>query len=221
MGATPLPKVTPPTVEELGYADRVYVDELGDTSIVVFRLDSKESPLSTVVIRGSTDNYMDDIERAIDDGVNTFKALCKDPRLVAGGGAVEMELSRQVATFGETCPGMEQYAIKRFADALTHIPRQLAENSGVKGRELVATLMAAHEQGQKSAAFDIDQDKATVLDAEKAGIFDLLLVKYWGIKYAVNAACTILRVDQIIMAKRAGGPKARPGGGPMDAQDDD
>lgn len=77
VGATPLPKVTPPTAEELGYADRVYVDELGDTSMVVFRLESAESPLTTVVIRGSTDNYMDDIERAIDDGVNTFKGICR------------------------------------------------------------------------------------------------------------------------------------------------
>ena len=77
VGATPLPKVTAPTSEEMGYADRVYVDEMGDTSIVVFKLDSKESPISTVVIRGSTDNYMDDIERAIDDGVNTFKGICR------------------------------------------------------------------------------------------------------------------------------------------------
>ena len=52
-------------------------------------------------------------------------------------------------------------------------------------------------------------------------ILDLLMVKHWGLKYAVGAACTVLRVDQIIMAKKAGGPKARPGGGPMDAQDDD
>ncbi len=73
VGATPLPKMTAPTSEELGYADRVYVDELGDTSVVVFRLDAKESPIATVVVRGSTDNYMDDIERAVDDGVNTFK----------------------------------------------------------------------------------------------------------------------------------------------------
>ncbi len=183
-----------------------------------FRLDSNESPISTVVIRGSTDNYMDDIERAVDDGVNTFKGLCRDGRLVAGGGACEMELSRRVASFGETLPGMEQYAVKKFAEALTHAPRQLAENSGVKGREVVAMLTAAHEEGRASAAFDIDSDKPAVVDAAEAQILDLLLVKLWGLKYAVGAACTVLRVDQIIMAKKAGGPKARPGGGPMDTQ---
>jgi len=61
----------------LGYADAVTVDELGDTSVVIFRIDGSESRIATIVIRGSTDNYMDDIERAIDDGVNTFKGITK------------------------------------------------------------------------------------------------------------------------------------------------
>ena len=147
--------------------------------------------------------------------------LCKDSRLVPGGGAVEMEVSRQIATYGETCPGMEQYAIKKFSEALTYIPRTLAENSGIKGRQMVSVLTAAHEKGQTTAAVDIDQDKAAVVDAVEQQIFDLLMAKHWAMKFAVNAACTILRVDQIIMAKRAGGPKARPGGGPMDHGDED
>jgi Chaperonin GroEL (HSP60 family) len=68
---------TPPTREELGYADAVIVDELGDTSVVIFRIDGSESRIATIVIRSSTDSYMDDIERAIDDGVNTFKGITK------------------------------------------------------------------------------------------------------------------------------------------------
>ena len=79
VGATPLPKMTPPTQEELGLVDRAYVDELGDTSVVVFRMheSAKDTGISTVVVRGATENYMDDIERAVDDGVNTFKGLCR------------------------------------------------------------------------------------------------------------------------------------------------
>lgn len=73
VGGTVLPRLTPPTSEELGYCDIVCVTELGDTPLVTFRLEGKESRISTIVIRGATDNYMDDIERAIDDGVNTFK----------------------------------------------------------------------------------------------------------------------------------------------------
>ena len=65
VGATPLPKLTQPTAEELGYADVVNIDELGDTNVVIFRMDSTESRISTIVVRGATENYMDDIERAI------------------------------------------------------------------------------------------------------------------------------------------------------------
>lgn len=75
-----MPRLTTPTAEELGYCDVVSVEEVGDTRVVVFKMESTESRISTVVIRGSTDNYMDDIERAIDDGVNTFKEIAKDGR---------------------------------------------------------------------------------------------------------------------------------------------
>lgn len=73
-----MPRLTPPTPQELGYCDSVHVEELGDTPIVVFRMEGKESRLATIVVRGATDNYMDDIERAIDDGVNTFKVKYKN-----------------------------------------------------------------------------------------------------------------------------------------------
>lgn len=80
VNATVLPRLTPPTPEELGYCDAVLVEELGDTGIVAFRNEGKDSRIATIVIRGATDNYMDDIERAIDDGVNTFKGLARDGR---------------------------------------------------------------------------------------------------------------------------------------------
>lgn len=75
-----LPRLTTPTADELGYCDLVTVEEVGDTRVVVFRNESKESRISTVLIRGATDNYMDDVERAIDDGVNTFKGIARDGR---------------------------------------------------------------------------------------------------------------------------------------------
>lgn len=216
VGATALPRLTAPTKEELGYADNVYVDELGDTSVVVFKLEGRESRIATIVIRGSTDNYMDDIERAVDDGVNTFKGITRDGRFVPGAGATEIELARQIASFAETRPGLEQYAIKKFATALETFVKCLAENSGVKSNEVVSKLYAAHEEGKKNFGFDIEGEGAAVIDVAEAGIIDLYLTKMWGLKYATNAACTILKVDQIIMAKRAGGPKAPPAGAQND-----
>merc|ERR1712001_370502 len=229
VGSTPLPKMTPPTQEELGLVDRAYGDELGDTSVVIFKMESTESKISTIVVRGATENYMDDIERAIDDGVNTYKGLCRDGRLVAGAGAVEIELAKEVTSFGEKCEGLEQYAVQKFAQALHVVPKMLAENTGVKANVVVAELAAAHAEGKTNAGFDIDSDSSSTpkedgtrhtVDAVEKQVFDLLMSKHWALKYATNAASTILRVDQIIMAKRAGGPKPRGGSGPMDQDDD-
>jgi len=230
VNATPLPKLTPPTAEELGYADLVRVDELGDTSVVIFKMEATESKISTVVVRGATENYMDDIERAIDDGVNTYKGICRDGRLVAGAGALEMELAKEVTSYGEKCEGLEQYAVQRFAQALHVVPKMLAENTGVKANVVIAELAAAHAEGKAHAGFDIESDSASTLkedgtkhtiNAVENQVFDLMVAKYWGLKYATDAAATILRVDQIIMAKRAGGPKPRgQGAGPMDDGED-
>ncbi|CAH3178137.1 unnamed protein product [Porites lobata] len=210
VGATILPKFTTPTSEEIGPCDEIKVSEIGDTSVTIFKDDKREeTAVSTVVIRGSTENIMDDIERAVDDGVNTFKALTRDDRFVPGAGATEIELAKLISSFGETCAGLEQYAIDKFAESLEVIPRTLAENAGVKPTELISKLKAAHQGGDKNAGFDNEGGGAAVKDAVKAGILDLYLVKHWAIKFATDAAVTVLRVDQIIMSKPAGGPKPK------------
>ncbi|NXW03175.1 TCPQ protein, partial [Fregetta grallaria] len=207
VGATALPRLTPPTLEEMGHCDSVYLSEVGDTQVVVFKHEKEDGAISTILIRGSTDNLMDDIERAVDDGVNTFKVLTRDKRLVPGGGATEIELAKQITSYGETCPGLDQYAIKKFAEAFEAIPRALAENSGVKANEVISKLYAVHQEGNKNVGFDIEAEAAAVKDMLEAGVLDTYLGKSWGIKLATNAAVTVLRVDQIIMAKPAGGPK--------------
>ncbi|KZC10781.1 T-complex protein 1 subunit theta [Dufourea novaeangliae] len=218
VGATALPKVVPPSKEELGYADSVYIDEIGDNIVVKFAINGKDSRVSTIIVRGSTENYMDDIERAIDDGVNTFKGLTRDGRFLPGAGATEIELASQLVTFADTLPGLEQYAARRFATALEIFPKTLAENSGSHASQLLSKLYAAHKEGKKNSGFDINEKSTEVLDVVEAGILDLFLTKEWGLKYAVGVACTILKVDQIIMAKRAGGPKV-PSGGVRDDDD--
>ena len=212
VGATPLTRFGAPTAEEMGYCDLVEVTDIGGTRVTVFRQDQEESPISTIVVRGSTLNVMDDIERSIDDGVNAFKAMTKDPRYVPGAGASEIELAKQLTTFADTCPGLDQYAIKKFAEAFEAIPRALCETSGMKATEVVSKLYAEHQAGKTNVGVNIECDKSdpsssTTLDAKEKKIFDLLAVKAWGIKMATNAACTVLRVDQIIMSKPAGGPK--------------
>ncbi|KAI0207592.1 T-complex protein 1 subunit theta [Lamellibrachia satsuma] len=219
IGATALPKLTPPTSEEMGHCDHVRLDEIGDTSVVIFKQEKEESAVSTVVIRGSTDNIMDDIERAIDDGVNTYKALTKNKGLLPGAGATEIELAKRITSYGETCPGLEQYAIKKFAESLEALPRAIAVNSGVSGTEMISKLYAAHQEGKKTTGIDLECELPAVMDAVEANLLDLYITKYWGIKFASAATCTVLRVDQIIMAKPAGGPN--PNKRPNQSADDD
>lgn len=211
VNGTVLPRITAPTSEELGYCDKVFVDELGETPVVIFRNEGKDTKIATIVIRGSTDNYMDDIERAIDDGTNTFKGLTRNGKFLPGAGATEIALAQSLSEYADTLPGLEQYAVRKFANALETFPKALAENSGINANDIVQKLHLAHKSGASSEGFDIDSEQAATIDIKKTGIYDLYATKYWGIKYAVGAATTILRVDQIIMAKRAGGPKPRDG----------
>ncbi|XP_075450035.1 T-complex protein 1 subunit theta isoform X2 [Ascaphus truei] len=206
--ATALPRLTAPTPEEMGHCDNVYLSEVGDTQVVVFKHEKEDGAIASIVIRGSTDNHMDDVERAVDDAVNTFKVLTRDKRLLPGGGATDIELAKQITSYGETCPGLDQYAIKKFAEAFESVPRALAENSGVRANEVISKLYAMHHEGNKNVGFDIEAECAAVKDMLECSVFDTYLGKHWGIKLATNAAVTVLRVDQIIMAKPAGGPKA-------------
>lgn len=205
--AKALPKLTAPSPEDIGHCSEVFIEEVGETEVTRFQQDKDEGAISTIIVRGSTENVMDDIERAIDDGINTFKTLARDPRLVPGAGATEIELAKQITSHGATCPGLEQYAIKKFAEALEVFPKTLAENAGVKATEVVSRLYAAHQEGNKNIGFDNEGEGPAVKDVCEAGIVDVYLAKEWGLKFTLNAVLTVLKVDQIIMAKKSGGPK--------------
>lgn len=208
VGATVLAKIAQPSAEEMGYCGKVQVDEIGDVPIILFKQDKTEGAISTIMVRGSTDNIMDDIERSIDDGINNFKALTKDGRLLPGAGAVEIELAKQLSTLAESYPGLEQYAIKEFAKAFEVIPKTLAENSGHKNTEVLSQLYAAHQEGKATFGFNIEGENE-IVDVTTKSIYDLYLTKYWGITYATKAATSVMYVDKIIMARAAGGPKPK------------
>ncbi|KXS21660.1 T-complex protein 1 [Gonapodya prolifera JEL478] len=208
VGATALARLGRPSAEELGYCDIVETVEIGSDRCTVFRQEEEKTKTATIVVRGGTQNMLDDIERAIDDGVNVVKALAKDGRLVAGAGATEIELARRLAAFGDKTPGLAQYSIKKFAEALEVVPRTLAENAGMDSTVVISKLYAAHTQGQTTVGVKIDEENALV-DAKAAKIVDSHLAKFWAIKLATHAATTVLSVDQIIMSKPAGGPKAK------------
>lgn len=129
--------------------------------------------------------------------------------MVLGAGAVEIQLAKQLATYADLLPGLEQYSVRKFATALETFPKALADNSGVNGSEIVNKLYLEHKMGNFTHGVDIESQSPSTIDVTKSKCLDLYVTKYWGLKYAVEAAATVLKVNQIIMAKRAGGPKPR------------
>lgn len=209
IGATVLPRLSPPTPDEMGFCEAVKVEEIGDTRIVSFQ--RSNSRLCTIVLRSGTNNVLDDLERCVDDAVNNYKLLTKDKRLVPGAGATEVELSKRLAEKAEQCPGMDQYGINCLSKAYESMPRQLAENSGNDPSKAISKLLAAHaamEGNLQGESIGINVDNGELIDASEAQIYDHILIKDWQVRLAVNTAITILRINQIIMAKAAGGPKA-------------
>ena len=132
--------------------------------------------------------------------------LSKDPRPVPGCGAVELEIARKLRVEAEKIPGLEQYAFMKYAEALEVVPRTLSETAGLDEIEAMANLHAHHEK-EDERDFGVDVINLTYAPAKELQVWDMALAKQWAIKLATDAVVSILRVDQIIMAKPAGGPK--------------
>jgi len=211
VGANTLVRLEPPTAADLGSCSHVYVKEIGSTRCTIFDHEGDGSRVATIVVRGSTPNIMDDVERAIDDGVNVVKSMTRDARFVPGAGATELLLADAITTYGEAQPGLDQYAINKYGLALEVVPRTLAENAGLDATKMIAQMYASHKAGKTGTGIDVVNG-----NTGECGIQDLLLTKKEAIKLATDAAVTVLRVDQIIMSKPAGGPKVSDQGGADD-----
>jgi T-complex protein 1 subunit theta len=217
VGATPLARLGAPMPDEMGAVDVVETLEIGGDRVTVFRQENDATRTATLVLRGATQNHLDDVERAIDDAVNAFKAITKDPRLVPGAGATEMQLIERITAFADKTPGLSQYAIRKFGEAFEVIPRTLAESAGLDATAVLSRLYTSHSShrvGKEKDKYwwckgvDIENEDGTgIMDAEEEGVLDLLVAKMWAMKLGTEAARTVLSVDQIIVARQAGGPK--------------
>jgi T-complex protein 1 subunit theta len=146
VGATPLARLGAPMPDEMGSVDVVETLEIGGDRVTVFRQENESTRTATLVLRGATMNHLDDIERAVDDGVNVVKAITRDARLVPGAGATEMQLVERIQAFGEKTPGLPQYSIKKYGEAFEVIPRTLAESAGLDATEVLSRLYTAHHK---------------------------------------------------------------------------
>jgi T-complex protein 1 subunit theta len=215
VGATALVRLGAPTPDEMGFCESVEQRELGGKTITLVRAAKGTNKLATIVLRASTSSVLNDLERAVDDGVQAVVQYSKDQRLVHGGGAVEMALSVFLQQEAEKIPGLEQYAVAAFGKALQIIPRTLSENAGWDATCILADLQAAHANnmdGSCDAGVDIDKAVTSgmaggVASMKEKGVVDILSTKISAMRLAVDAVITILKIDQIIMSKPSGGPK--------------
>ena len=209
-GATITNSIDAVTPADLGAAGLVEEKKLsGDEMIFVSKC--KNPRAVSLIIRGGSEHVVDELERAIHDALMVTGVVAEDKRIVAGGGAPEIELSLQLHRYASTLGGRIQLAIEAFAKALEVIPRALAENAGLDPIDMIVAIRAAHESGKKTFGLDVYEGKP--VDMEKAGVVEPLRVKTQAVTSAAEAAVMILRIDDVIASSQSGAPAGMPHGG--------
>jgi thermosome len=199
------------TTADLGYANLVEERKVGDDKMT-FIEGCKHPRAVTILIRGGTERIIAEAERSIHDALCVVRDIVEEPKIVAGGGSPELEMSRQLKKYAETLPGREQLAVRGFAEALEAIPTTLTENAGLDPIDVLSDLRARHEKGEIWAGIEVVSGK--IQDMSKAGVYEPLAVKKQIIKSATEAASMLLKIDDVIASGKMRAPPTPPGGGP-------
>jgi len=207
------------TKKDLGYAQLVEERKIGDDKMT-FVEGCKDPRAVTILIRGGTERIVDEAERSLHDALCVSRDVVEEPKIVAGGGAPEMEVARVLKEYAEKLPGREQLAVMCFAEAFEAVPTTLAENAGLDPIDIISELRARHEKGEVWAGVEVNEGK--VRNMREVGVFEPLAVKKQIIKSASEAASMILKIDDIIAAGKMKAPpmppKGPPGGPGMEAE---
>ncbi|ELY46307.1 thermosome [Natronorubrum sulfidifaciens JCM 14089] len=196
-GATPVSSVDDLTEDDLGFAGSVAQKEIaGDQRIFVE--DVEDAKAVTLILRGGTEHVIDEVDRAIEDSLGVVRTTLEDGKVVAGGGAPEVELSLALRDYADSVGGREQLAVEAFADALEVIPRTLAENAGLDPIDSLVELRADHDGGETTSG--LDAYTGDTIDMAEEGVYEPLRVKTQAIESATEAAVMLLRIDDVIAA---------------------
>lgn len=194
---------------DLGYADIVQQKKIESDKWVY--IEGCRNPQSvTLLIRGGSQRVVDEADRSIHDALMVVKDVIEKPSIVGGGGAPESFVASHLKDWADSFDGREQLAIKKYAEALESIPLTIAENAGMDPIDTMVTLRAQQSQGHKWTG--IDAKKGKIADMFSQDIVEPLIVKEQIIKSATEAACMILRIDDVIAI--SGGSPPGPGGMP-------
>ena len=180
-------------------------------------VDCKEPKACSVLLRGASKDVLNEVERNLHDAMGVARNVVQDPRLVPGGGAVEMAVARALMEKSKTIVGTESLPYRAVGEALEVIPRTLAQNCGTNVIRTLTQLRAKHADGQDTCG--IDGHAGKVVDMKELGVWEPYAVKVQTFKTAVESAALLLRIDDIVsgITRRGGGG----GGGPRGPQVED
>ena len=188
------------TEKDLGTADLAHQKKV-ESDKWVFIEGCKHPQSVTLLIRGGSQRVIDEVDRSIHDALMVVKDVIEKPEIVAGGGAPESYAASKLKDWADSFDGREQLAIKKYAEALEVIPLTIAENAGMDPIDTMATLRAKQNQGRKWTGIDARNTK--IADMLAIDVVEPLAVKEQIIKSATEAACMILRIDDVISVSGA------------------
>lgn len=190
-------------VSFLGQAEEVVQERICDDELILIK-GPKVRTAASLVLRGANDFMCDEMERSVHDALCVVKRVLESKSVVPGGGAVEAALSIYLENFASSLSSREQLAIAEFANSLLVIPKQLTVNAARDSTELVAKLRAFHNTSQTKPDMrelrwvGLDLTNGCVCDNKKAGVLEPAVSKIKSLKFATEAAITILRIDDMI-----------------------
>ncbi|KAH3686196.1 hypothetical protein WICPIJ_002830 [Wickerhamomyces pijperi] len=191
--------------EHLGTCEDFSEVQIGSERYNIFK-GCPQAKTCTLILRGGAEQVIAEVERSLHDAIMIVKRAVENNEVVAGGGAVEMEISKYLRDYARTIPGKEQLVISGFAKALEVIPRQLCENAGFDGTDLLNKLRMAHAKGQ--TWYGIDFVNESIGDNFESFIWEPALVKINALSSATEAAVLVLSVDETIKNKESSAPNA-------------
>jgi len=195
--------------DDLGKSGLVQEKKIGDESMTFIK--ECENPKAvTILIKGSTEHIVDEVKRAMEDAIGDVGATLKNKKAVAGAGATEIELARELRKYSESLSGREQLAVQAFAEAMEIIPSTLAENAGLDPIDVLTELKSEHDKNNKWAGINVFTGK--IMDAWKEGVIEPLKIKTQALSSAAEVAGMILRIDDVI-SSGPGGSGGMPQGG--------
>jgi chaperonin GroEL (HSP60 family) len=190
--------------KDIGKAGLIEEKQVGDDKMVALTK-CKDMSVISVILRAPTTHILDEYERGIDDALHAVETAIMDGKVVAGGAAVEIELSLRLRQYASQVKGKEQLSINAFAEALEIVPKALAMNAGLNPIDSMIELKTKHE-GANGKTFGLNVYTGKAVDMVKAGVVEPMRVKTQAIKSAVEATQMILRIDDVLASNQVRSP---------------